>query len=268
MREIELIGHSGCKLKIIRKNDVTLIRKTSSSFSYNKRLEQQIFKQRYFTSEILQTPKIYDVGYVDQLLYFDMEYINGIKFSEYISINKFEDSKEIFYKLLQFINNNFSSENISVSKDVEAKLYDLKKVLNINPVTHDFIVQNSSSLMPSGNCHGDLTFENILIYNNQIYLIDFLDSYISSPIMDIAKLFQELMLNWSNRFKKDDFLLNVKYYYLKKDIENYLFKQNHDFRNHLNAQIIMTLLRILPYSNNLNLNYHLILKIHQIINKL
>jgi hypothetical protein len=45
-------------------------------------------------------------------------------------------------------------------------------------------------------CHGDLTFSNILFSKNKIYVIDFLDSYIDSYVMDIVKLKQDLVHNW------------------------------------------------------------------------
>ena len=47
--------------------------------------------------------------------------------------------------------------------------------------------------------HGDLTFSNILydIDNGIIYLIDFLDNIIETPINDIVKLIQETKHNWT-----------------------------------------------------------------------
>ena len=46
----------------------------------------------------------------------------------------------------------------------------------------------------------NLTLENIIItYNKQIYLIDFLDSFYNSWMLDIAKLLQDLELKWSFR---------------------------------------------------------------------
>ena len=40
--------------------------------------------------------------------------------------------------------------------------------------------------IPIGICHGDLTFSNILFNGNNYYLIDFLDSFIEYPLMDIV----------------------------------------------------------------------------------
>ena len=49
----------------------------------------------------------------------------------------------------------------------------------------------SDMLIPVGTCHGDLTFSNILFNGNNYYLIDFLDSFIESPLLDIVKLRQD-----------------------------------------------------------------------------
>ena len=61
------------------------------------------------------------------------------------------------------------------------------------------------SFVPRSSCHGDLTLENIIVTtNNELYLIDFLDSFYDSWMIDIAKLLQDLELKWSYRFSEDD----------------------------------------------------------------
>lgn len=53
--------------------------------------------------------------------------------------------------------------------------------------------------LPMGLCHGDLTFSNILIDNTNmdIYLIDFLDSFIETPMLDIVKIRQDTKYHWT-----------------------------------------------------------------------
>jgi thiamine kinase-like enzyme len=57
---------------------------------------------------------------------------------------------------------------------------------------------------PLALAHGDLTFSNIIIDSDykSIWLIDFLDSFVNSPYVDIAKLIQEFKYGWSARFLK------------------------------------------------------------------
>ena len=49
-------------------------------------------------------------------------------------------------------------------------------------------------------CHGDLTLENIIIKNDQLYFIDFLDSFYNCWILDISTLLQDVELLWSYRY--------------------------------------------------------------------
>jgi hypothetical protein len=54
-------------------------------------------------------------------------------------------------------------------------------------------------LLPVGVCHGDLTLSNVLLQRptNNIILIDFLDSFIESPLADVCKLRQDTRFGWS-----------------------------------------------------------------------
>jgi hypothetical protein len=56
-----------------------------------------------------------------------------------------------------------------------------------------------SVLFPIGTCHGDFTLSNMLLTDRGIFLIDFLDTWIESPVLDISKLNQEAQLMWSCR---------------------------------------------------------------------
>lgn len=54
--------------------------------------------------------------------------------------------------------------------------------------------------VPVGPCHGDLTLNNI-IFNaaDGITLIDFLDTFLESPLQDVAKILQDYRFGWSLR---------------------------------------------------------------------
>ena len=53
--------------------------------------------------------------------------------------------------------------------------------------------------IPIGFCHGDLTFSNIMfaLDDNQVGLIDFLDSFIETPLIDLVKLRQDTHFHWT-----------------------------------------------------------------------
>jgi hypothetical protein len=66
----------------------------------------------------------------------------------------------------------------------------------------DISIKIKSLQIPMGFCHGDLTLSNILIQestNDKIVLIDFLDSFLESPLSDMCKINQDLSHGWTIR---------------------------------------------------------------------
>jgi thiamine kinase-like enzyme len=62
-----------------------------------------------------------------------------------------------------------------------------------------------------GNCHGDFTFSNMIVSENgDICLIDFLETFLETPLQDIAKLMQELKYYWSLRYLSSPCYLKAK----------------------------------------------------------
>ena len=94
-------------------------------------------------------------------------------------------------------------------------------------------------------CHGDLTFENIMISNGNMYLLDFLDSFINSRIVDFAKIFQDVILGWSWRNKnyRPFITLMYMYDYMKERISDMELEASH-------RMLVLNMLRIIPYTNS------------------
>jgi thiamine kinase-like enzyme len=261
---IKLEGHSGCNLSFLNNNGKSIIRKISKDVNYNQRLENQCKKQYNFNHKIIKTPKIIEFGLNNEnLFYFDMEYVNGFKFNEYIKFKKFTQIVDIFSKIIDFIFENFTNNNLNYSNQIITKIDSITKT---NLIDNHIIEQlESYSKIPCNNgyCHGDLTFENIIISNDQIYLIDFLDSYIESPIIDISKLLQEFDLNWSNRNAESDNAISlIRNIFLKRQLYDKINQFNINLLS-IELQRKLTLMRILPYTNSITLQ----LKLLNIINK-
>ena len=87
-----LKGNSGCTITLI---DNTVIRKQSKNIDYNKRLLKQIEKQKQFIHPTIKTPKVYEVGEKDNLIFFDMEYIKGQSFFDFCVLEKFTEIEKI-----------------------------------------------------------------------------------------------------------------------------------------------------------------------------
>jgi hypothetical protein len=87
----KLHGHSGCEIRIDRQRN----------------------KQDSFTSSIVSCPQVYDFGIIKGRHFFDMEFINGQTFSNFVEHADQKATFQIFQKLFDFVNkNNYIDETI------------------------------------------------------------------------------------------------------------------------------------------------------------
>lgn len=116
---------------------------------------------------------------------------------ENLSKTKTHLSNEEF-KLLSY------NKLIQISTQIERKSDPkIPKVIKEN--THNkllSLLEQIKDRCPIGLVHGDLTFSNTIIDKDYhtVWLIDYLDSFITSPYVDLAKLVQELKYGWSARY--------------------------------------------------------------------
>lgn len=212
---IKIKGRSGCKIEISQFNPI-IIRKYSKSIEYNQRLNIQKEKQQNFnisfnnSSSKFKVPYIYNSnhGGNDSLAYFEMEYINGSKFSDYfldITISQLTSLTNELVDYLYYFESTKIIKSISPTLFSE-KLVEISKALIKNNVSisiktqkviEDLIVNVPSDTFPFSYCHGDLTFSNMIFKKNCIYIYDFLDSYLDSYLIDIVKLRQDTNIYWS-----------------------------------------------------------------------
>lgn len=210
MNITDLGGHSGCRILLCEEEDNKVyVRKISSDKSYNERLRIQADKQASFKSDVVKAPRVYSTGYTqDGLYYFDMEYIQGITMAEYmqtIEVGKVRGLVESIIRDIVAVNDGDSDADESIFIN---KINDLKKKLGSknNAVIDEaleMLVNHSWTRFSKTSCHGDLTLENIIVKDGQLYLIDFLDSFYDSWIMDISTLMQDVQTLWSYRFQEE-----------------------------------------------------------------
>lgn len=212
--ELKMEGRSGCALSIEQHGNLAIIKKISNSLTYNSRLIKQAKKQKSFfenvdESNVFTTANVFDV-YINQddLACFTMPYLFAEKYSDFLDHVGFDRLKMILNHILKYFQNNISKANICNIDNslIENKIADLQISINnnssINPNHFNHILQFLKNNIPSqplplGFCHGDFTFSNILFDDHKIYLLDFLDSFIESPIIDIVKLRQDTCYRWS-----------------------------------------------------------------------
>ena len=202
MKDIERkleTGLSGCKLELIGSN---ILRKHSSSPSYNKRLGLQVKKQELFSNQVfrnVETPKV--LGKEDS--YFDMEYVTGRSFDEYFSVCSVSDIDFVFDSLCGYFDGLISNSQYYQPEVSKKRLLD--KINSLETHTRHLtdlyhirqMVSSITMKIPQTFCHGDLTFTNIIFNKNRLYLIDFLDCFIDSFLCDLIKLKQDLYYHWS-----------------------------------------------------------------------
>ena len=261
MQNIEFVkslsGHSGCGLNLYRQDDILFLRKDSGSTSYNMRLKKQYIKQRKFISDEIKVPRVLHCGHENGLFYFDMEFLNGITLSEYMSHIKIKEINSLISLLFKSLPVKNSKILPDTDKIFKKKISQITQQLRpCDTEALDAVAkleQFDFSNIPFSYCCGDLTLENIILdENKQIYLIDFLDSFYNSWMIDVAKLLQDLELYWSYRYQKIDFNLAMRLAVAKEALlENISEYENAD-ANILSIYhiLLLNILRIIPYTRD------------------
>lgn len=251
----KLVGHSGCSLLLLETVDGLVVRKQAEKNDYNLRLKKQFTKQRKFKSSIIKTPNVYNADYIDGLFYFDMEYIRAKSLAEYSSSISITEITDLICLLFKSLNKNMVI-NPAVNRIFSLKIESLEKML----VSNDKIIKALVKLKNfdfkyvfKSPCHGDLTLENILITSNkEIYLIDFLDSFYNSWIIDLAKLLQDLELKWSFRNEEPSVNRDLRLLVAKETLINELLtlENSFDIINTIYHCLLLNILRIYPYAKD------------------
>lgn len=258
MHTTDLGGHSGCKILLCEEdNDRIFVRKISSTKEYNLRLQAQEKKQVQFTSNYLKTPYIFGSGYTNEgLYYFDMEYIQGITMAKYmqtIEIWKIRRLVELlFHSILDSKNHARGVDEWSFHRKINA----LKKSIdNCDDIgleeAFEVLDTHQWSRFIQTQSHGDLTLENIIIKDGQVYLIDFLDSFYDCWIMDVSTLMQDVQIMWSFRYEQD---INVNTLIRLKVFRDILMDEikavSKDDELEVYYALLLKIIRAYPYAND------------------
>tara|TARA_B100000287_G_C20636936_1_gene782019 strand:- start:1216 stop:2001 length:786 start_codon:yes stop_codon:yes gene_type:complete len=231
-----LEGYSGCKIFLLNEN---VVRKISPSLEYNTRLKRQANKQKEFNDTAIQAPQILEEGYTSEgFYYFDMEYIKGIKFSEFVVNNSIDQVKVKFNNILEFVKGIKTESKINVKRDIENKIEPYQKRYK---KLCDYCLDIDWTIEKSW-CHGDLAFENILISGEELYFIDFLDSFVESTIADYSKILQDSILGWSWRNEK--FTPHIKNISITNMMRDSVTSKELEI---INRMLVINIFRIFPY---------------------
>ena len=234
-----------------------------------KRLKAQCLKQKEFIStntafivcpvlNELQSPESYS---------FEMPFCRGEVAPEYIDRASPFEVRSFISHLIDLIEGFIAESEIesldagiisSKSAAVRESIKSNSKVpayVSVFIDKHIHLIQMVRKFdIPIGKCHGDLTLSNIIFddFNDRYFLIDFLDSYIESPILDLSKISQETKLQWTSKLMhqthdaaKYKIAMNVIDY----EIQTHFLKYEW-YKNYRSIVEFQNLIRLLPYASD------------------
>lgn len=148
--------------------------------------------------------------------------------------------------------------------------------VNISPSVLDLIDEHIAIVklhptfeLPVGKCHGDLTLSNIIFddFNDRYFLIDFLDTYIDSPLLDLAKISQETKLLWTSKLMHqthDSAKYQIAMNVIELEVQNH-FSKYEWYKKYQSIFEFQNLIRLLPYASDHLIIEAIVKRLHLLI---
>ncbi|MBR4591390.1 MAG: hypothetical protein IKO36_12165 [Bacteroidaceae bacterium] len=267
-------GNSGCDLNIVEDNNFLRIIKTCKS-SYLERLHKQYVKQLneyVYLHKNKMFIKVPDIKWVNDSM--NMSYIYGKSFIDFFERSNINDIKYITDEIISYIDDEINRSSLEyINKGI---LVDKVNSTFANTKNNAFYKSSDDNLfykaieklnefpekikLPIGQCHGDLTFSNMIFNNSGIWIIDFLDSFVETPLQDIVKLRQDTLYKWSTNMTENSYnkvRINTVFKYIDEQITKYFSKYDW-FVSYYNIFQYINILRILPYAKTEDIHEFLV----------
>jgi hypothetical protein len=266
---IRIKGHSGCLVRVASEGARLWVDKSTSSPEYAERLRLQIqkMKQARNANELsaIRIPRIAsehdtaDGGYRAR-----MEYLPFLDCLDFYSTASIDGVEALAGHLIAYLESNLAECSLKpVTADVFLhKLESIEGRLVFSPhfaaygrlfgVLRRSLREVQGLSLPIGPNHGDLTLSNVMVASDvsRVGLFDFLDGYLESPLVDIAKLRQDTQFGWSSLISEkpvDRIRLEQIMRHTDKIIVNH-FREYEWFRRGNDIIQAVNLLRIAPYA--------------------
>lgn len=268
--EIEVKGHSGCQIDVVSEDSGIYVYKSTAAPKYLRRLALQAKKQRAAAEDEYQhirVPQIFELQENADTTIIKMQYVYSKNFIEFFEQAGFEQVDYLIGALEYFVEHEISKCELQkvAPKIFQDKFAEIKGKCLTNPLYEgnevilsilnrsEQVFNSLSELtMPIGICHGDLTFSNILFNGNNYYLIDFLDSFIETPLQDLVKIRQDTQFRWSQlMYTKpyDATRLRIVCDKIDHEIHQYFTRKYQWYSDNYSVVQLMNILRILPYAH-------------------
>lgn len=265
--EIEVKGHSGCQIDVVDEDGKVIVYKSTVDPGYLERLALQAEKQ-IRASDVgfanIKVPKIYSVERLESRTVIKMQYVYSKNFMEYFDNAGFEQVDYLTDALEDFIDYEVRHCRMTeVGSDIFViKFNGIKHKMSqyqdpdikclLERCFHVFDTMGNITV-PVGVCHGDLTLSNLLFNGNNFYLIDFLDSFLESPLQDIVKIRQDTAFGWSRLMYTrpyDKIRFNLICSHLDRELDKRFREKYIWYGKYYDVLQLMNMLRILPYAKD------------------
>jgi len=280
-------GNSGCSVEIKDSLSKKIVKKSSSDPSYYHRLENQCKKQSVAfqrnSLKFIEVPEIIDKKFLfeEDICYFEMDFCRSLDCITFIHRCSIKEVEFLISSIIGFIDNSIlDSKTSKFEKEIFLSKYasvkdNLKNSKFYNEINKRFskidkiFLSLDEKNLPAGFCHGDLTLSNILVKrrSEKICLIDFLDTFLESPIQDMVKIRQDTKYMWSLNLyplPADLTKVSIIFNHIDRKIDNHFRK--YDFYKYFYQSFqIMNLLRLLQYCNSKDIVTQVIQNIDQLI---
>ena len=225
-------------------------------------IKKQIqFGELRLNSLIVRSPTVFYTQQVnDKEFIAKMEYVDGLSGGEIVKNGSRKISLSLKEALSIIVSKNI--ENSKIEKVCSKLFIDKIDKIQKNNLDDDFnqmliFLKNKFNdykiiELPLGPCHGDLTLSNIIVSpTGSLNLIDFLPSFIETPIWDIVKIYQDLKYGWSYRNLKGPRNASAKLFF-QSCIPNQLSIYNKVWRHEILLLNALNLSRLIPYIKDVN----------------
>lgn len=245
-------GNSGCVIKVIEIHGKKYVRKYAGSSEYSERLQEQCIKQELFNSKYFDVPKVHAKGFTNNgIFWFDMDYISGVTLSKYMESIPLVNIDCIVDRFFHIIPEKYEYDQ-NAGYSIYKKINSLKDLMCGNPDYMkylDHLEKYDWAYVVKSECHGDFTLENMIVSDKRIHLIDFLDSFYDSWMIDYAKILQDVNLGWSYRYTEIDVNLKIRLLVMKKMVHERIgmLEDGDKILDTIYHLLLLNILRIVPY---------------------
>lgn len=264
MRDLSQFSHSNDKIEIIYNDHSSYVKKTF--YTDIERAKRNVEKQRLFRSMYTGHARISAAEVLDFKIHESsaellMPYVEGITGRTFL-IHATRNIAQVLSKTLSTLI--YTELNNSCEEVVDLSLFKVK----IQSVVESTSDRDLRSLVgramdklkmlplqmkfPIGPCHGDLTISNIILDQvSGVTLIDFLDTYLETPLQDVAKLKQDFIYGWSFRKEPDSLGVKAKIF-CRYHLPQAMLQVEKMYPRQVWLMTLMTLVRIAPYVKDHN----------------